>query len=275
MNYISILLLFFVISCSHKEKLPEVRPTPTPTPVVIDLKEVVDCQGATIKGPVKVHNKDGYIIRNCKIVGYKGSGDPTGIDVRKSKNVLIENNDISEIKSSANAHGILVHHSKGIKILNNKLHDLELGKSEAISMHGEDFLIEGNEIWNHNNIGIDVMGCEGDGPGKNGKVYRNHVHAQKNGKRHAAGIYCDCCFQVEFSYNTVDGAEMGIEISSEKSTPSKDVKVMGNTLKNNRVVGLKVGAGAGVKQCFLYDNTFYGNKKDYIDEGASDCVAPR
>lgn len=278
---LSLIIFILLSSCSHKDDIHEFppEPTPTPTPVVIDLKEVKDCQGATVKGPIQVFNKNGYVIRNCKIVGADTiDGDTIGIDVRDSENVLIENNHFSKIgnEKTAQGHCVRVFDSSRVDIKNNVAEGNFMGRSECISHHGTDSEISGNTLIGNTNIGIDALGAEGNGLGSRLKIIGNIIKDQKNGKRHAAGIYCDCCKDSVIEGNTVDNAELGIEVSCEiKKHMAENVKVMGNTIKNSRVIGLKVGAGYGVKGCLLYDNNIAENKKPYVDEGNSDCVAPK
>lgn len=280
-----LIILAILASCAHKTPdAPD--PTPTPPPTTTETgREVLDCKGGTIRGPVKVYKKNGYTVQNCKIVGFEGDGDPIGIDVKRSKDVLIQNNDISEInETDGNAHIVLVENSDSVRLISNTLHHSLLGSSEALSYHSLNGEIRGNKIHSINNIGIDVMGCEeGRGPGKSVVIAENHVYdigatPKYVTRKSPANIYVDCGFDVLIEKNIVENGDVGIEIGSEKSKKSENIKVFDNVIRKNRKIGLKVGTGAGVKGCQIRGNDITDNEENYRDEGKksgrSDCVAP-
>ena len=268
------LILLFLVACF---KTPPLPPLPTPivtvTPVIESGIQVIDGQGKTVLGPLEVIDKKNVLIKNFNIVGFRGKGDPAGIRILRSQNVTVDNVSVSKIESQDQAHCILVENSQGVKILNSKFFEMKIGSSECLSMHGEDFLIEGNEIYNINNIGIDVMGCEsGRGPGRNGIIRNNFVHhigytAEYKTRKSPAGIYIDCGIGILIEGNTVSDSIVGIEVGSEHEKPSENIRVINNKMLNNQKIGLKLNSGQTTKNLVKSGNVMTGNgEADLLDE---------
>jgi hypothetical protein len=194
-------------------------------------------------------------------------------------------------------HGIEIKSNSSNPIANvivrgNKIHDLHLGQSEAltISNNVNDFAVTDNEIYDVDNIGIDIAGFQ-DGKrlaATKGKVISNRIY-KSNAKDNPgqlktypwiAGIYIDGGRGLDLGEgalrverNVVYDYGFGIEIGTEKSGEKVDnVVVEQNLIFKNWIVGIGVGHNDSnqksyVENCILRNNTLYQNHRSGDDAG--------
>ncbi len=170
-----------------------------------------------------------------------------------------------------NAHGIAVYGTSatapttGVVIRGNEVDHLTLGSSEALVLNGniDGFEISDNNIHDVNNIAIDVIGFEETIPGearwsdvnraRNGSITGNTVRKVRSEGNPAywedgewcncaGGIYIDGAKGILIADNTIDEADLGIEIASEwPQGRANGITVTGNTVTRCRYVGLAIG----------------------------------
>ncbi len=246
---------------------------------------IMDFQGVdTSGGAIRIENRKNITVSGFEIKNITGKYTPTAIAVDgTSQNIRILNNDIHHVDNNSNAHAISVYGRKStpiqnIEIAGNKVHDLKLGSSEAIVVNGnvDGFKITDNQVYNSNNIGIDIIGGERVGAGndraRNGLVARNNVYnisAAENPKYRspsAAGIYVDGGIDIRIENNKVENSDYGIEIASErKGMNAERITVRNNELTRNRLAGISLGGGnssnGGITDSVIENNRLSGNKR--------------
>ncbi len=230
----------------------------------------------------------GFEIRNLN-AGGNPDAFPAGIWIRgRGDHLEILNNVIHHIEnrcSQCGAHGIAVYGRDpeasihDLLIDGNELRDCQLGWSEALALNGnvEAFVISNNVIHDHDNIGVDLIGYEGENPdpaldrARNGVVAGNLIYRVSTadnpaygGERSAAGIYVDGGTQITIERNIIHDADIGIELASEHAGRSTDhIIVRNNFVYNNTQAGLALGgydSGRGsTEYCVIVHNTFYAN----------------
>jgi len=169
----------------------------------------------------------------------------------------------------------------------NKIHDLHLEQSEALTISNNiyDFVVEDNEIYDVDNIGIDIAGFQDHTKfaATKGKVISNRVYksnsmsnpGQLKSPRWIAGIYIDGGRGLDLTgdailieRNVVYDYGFGIEIGSEKSGKKvENIIVRDNLIFGNWLVGISVGHDSDdqqsyVESCLVSNNTLYENKLD-------------
>jgi hypothetical protein len=214
-----------------------------------------------------------------------------------STNVTIADNYINTIGMNyetchcyGNSHAINVksyssQKIENVQIIKNKISNMHLGRSEAITINGNvsNFSLEGNEITNIDNIGIDIGGFqENDKDGNplnyqaNGKILQNtlftnaELFQQNPGQKSywIAGIYIDGGKDVFISRNYVTSFGFGIVVASEKCEKSVDnIIVSNNLLAQNVINGISVGHGLEVdeKQKVENDQRSFANSVSLIN----------
>lgn len=220
---------------------------------------------------------------------------PAGILVRgNSKNISIINNEIHHIANThekGNAHGILIYGNNPMPISNitierNKLHHLTVGKSESLTLNGnvDGFKIIGNQLYDNNNIGIDIAGYYGACPeagctdyARNGEIAYNTVLRHSSlyniayyGKNSSAGVYIDGGKNVLIHHNHIAYNNFGISIASEQEGGSaQNIIVMNNVIVSNDKAGVIIGGSdsdnGGAFNIALKKNHFFHN--DRLQEG--------
>jgi hypothetical protein len=176
---------------------------------------------------------------------------------------------------------------RGLKITDNEVDHLVLGASESVVVNGnvDSWEITGNYIHHNNNIGIDAIGYEETigGPARytdvnrarNGIIADNTVtdivskgnpsYWEDGGWCNCAdGIYIDGGGSIEVKDNTVERADIGIEVAAENSRgKTNDVSVTSNNVTASKYVGLAIGGYDPRRgEAFdvrVSDNTFRGN----------------
>lgn len=279
------------------EKYPAVVKNYLNDEVIIDGSKSIVNDDTSILELENISNIEisGLTIRN--LTSYSESV-PSGIFITgNSHNIRIINNNIYAIKnlseaSMRNAHGIAVygnskHTIKKLSILRNKVHSNILGSSEAVAINGnvQDFHITENEVFDNDNIGIDIIGYEGvcdveklDEP-RYGKITGNSVYNNRTdnnpsyyGDKSCAGIYIDGATFNLIEDNKVYNNNFGIEIGVENL--GHDVygnTVSGNSIYYNDIAGLLIGGyqeklGYGRENKIL-GNTIYHNQIKSKDGG--------
>lgn len=212
--------------------------------------------------------------------------------------------------SCGHAHGITVNSVDGnhrihtIFVERNKLTELRLGESEAVSINNnvQDFRVLNNEIWDIDNIGIDITGKhDSQFQAKKGVVSGNRIYGLKGALElkgqnwsypFVAGIYVDggtgtsWAESITVNDNTVSDFGIGISVGSENDYCDKHAKecthvltefirIEGNTLSRNRVYGVGIGKDSLDQNSHTWNvkiinNKLFGNNVDPNEEGYSD-----
>jgi hypothetical protein len=230
-------------------------------------------------------------IRGFEITGYRSEASghvPIGIlvtgaadHIRLAGNVVRDMGTTFEGRNGGDAHGIAVFGSAGdhpieeVEIVDNELANLTLGSSEALVVNGnvKDFRIEGNEVHDTNNIGIDVIGFEGTAPdptvdqARDGIVRGNEVWNVDSygnpayGKdRSADGIYVDGGRDILVEGNTIHDVNIGIELASEHAGRStRNVTARNNLVYDSTAIGIAIGGydrrRGSTEDCIIVNNT--------------------
>lgn len=249
-----------------------------------DGKAVLDLAGRSVNGAaINISDRKNVTIDGFEIRNVRGGETPTAIRVNgSSDNIKIINNDIHHVESSSNAHAIGVFGTKAtplknITIANNKVHDLKLGQSEAVVLNGnvDGFKITGNNIYNTDNIAIDIIGGEGVGKAgidraRNGLISRNTIRNVDSlfnptyGERSAAAIYVDGGKNVVIEDNNIQKSNYGIELASERRDwNTEGITVRRNTISGTELAGISLGGGSprngGVIDSIVENNDLRGN----------------
>lgn len=249
-------------------------------------------------GVVKLSNVSNIEVKGFKITAAEETTTdrtPIGVYVEGAgENIILSDLEVYEIKNthaSGDAHGILVRGNQikpisNIKVLNSIIRDSILGSSEALALNGNvtDFVISGNNIFNNNNIGIDIIGYEGTcsqcspelDRARSGVIADNKVHGNSSlgnpaygaGDRAAVGIYVDGGKGITIERNEVFDNDFGIELASEKvgSFYADNIIVRSNVIYENFNSGIAIGGYSatrnGCRNCDIVHNTFYNNDAD-------------
>lgn len=250
-----------------------------------DGKAILDLSGKQIsEGAIQIKNRSNVTISGFEIRNVAGGDTPTGIHVEGAgNNIRILNCDIHHVSSNKNAHAINVVGTsstpiKGLVIDGNKIHDLKLGSSEAVTINGnvDGFRVTNNDVYNANNIGIDITGGYRVAPtefdrARNGLIADNRVRnidSRNNpaykGSMAAGGIYVDGGSDVTIERNTVTNSNYGIELAAErKNWNTTNITVRNNVLVENHMAGLSMGgansSNGGVTGSLVENNRFIRN----------------
>ncbi len=237
----------------------------------------------------------GLEVRN--FVQSSGQAFPIGILVWGSSGyVEIRNNNVHNIENSCSrcgAHGIGIYGTSSSSINHliidgNNVHDNKLGWSESLVVNGnvDGWTISNNTVHDNDNIGIDAIGYEGTcancgdlDRARNGSIVKNHVYnidskpnPAYHGQRSADGIYVDGGTSIVIERNTVDHANIGIELASEHSGKTTSyITARSNFVSASQTAGFAMG-GYDTKRgstiyCTVVNNTFYNNDTDHNGYG--------
>jgi hypothetical protein len=282
------------------EQRVEIRTSGTPgRPITFAAApgERVVLDGSSLEVPagqnamIVVDSRRFVTIRGFEITGYRSdvSGHvPIGIlvtgaadHIRLAGNVVRDMGTTFEGRNGGDAHGIAVFGSAGdhpieeVEIVDNELANLTLGSSEALVVNGnvKDFRIEGNEVHDTNNIGIDVIGFEGTAPdptvdqARDGIVRGNVVwnvdsygNPAYGNDRSADGIYVDGGRDILVEGNTVHDVNIGIELASEHAGRStRNVTARNNLVYDSTAIGIAIGGydrrRGSTEDCVIVNNT--------------------
>lgn len=183
------------------------------------------------------------------------------------RNLIIQNNEFTNLNGNAlykdsggyNASGIVIYGnqervSKNILITGNKFHDMNCGRSEAITVTGyvtEVDIIE-NDVKDIENIGIDVVGGYKANSNPN-YDYARYVYVAGNTIDNAVstiayngGIYVDGAQGVLVERNMVSNCPYGISIDQEiyvgdEKYTAQDIIISSNYFINNTIGEIRLG----------------------------------
>ncbi|MFK7895290.1 MAG: right-handed parallel beta-helix repeat-containing protein [Myxococcota bacterium] len=240
----------------------------------------------------------GFEIRNY--AASSGNDFPAGIWLRgQSESVEIRANEVHAIENNGcgdcGAHGIGVYGTTASGSINNVLiegntvRDCVLGWSEALVLNGnvENFIVSNNTVHDNNNIGIDMIGFEGECVGcpddldqaRDGVVADNLVYnidsfgnPAYGTDRSADGIYVDGGTRIVIERNIVHHANIGIEIASEHAgKATSEITVRNNFVYASNTTGFAMGGydtnRGSTEDCVVAHNTFYENDTDSTGSG--------
>ena len=221
--------------------------------------------GAVISGGstgITIAGKKFIAISGLTVSNISGGNTPTGIKVSgASSHISLTKNVVKQVTSSSNAHAISFYGTASQPLNNlfidsNEVMQNRLGQSEALVLNGnvELFQISNNKVHDNDNIGIDIIGYEGNGPrgkdfARKGFILNNQVWNNSSGKnstyggeRSAGGIYVDGGRGIEISGNKVTNCDIGIELASEHAgTSTSGIIVKNNDLSNSYQGNLMMG----------------------------------
>ena len=237
-------------------------------------------------------DSEGFVaIEGFEITSYRSAASghvPVGIlvigaanDVRLEGNLIHDMGTTFEGRNGGDAHGIGVFGTtadrpiEDVEIVDNELADLTLGTSEALVVNGnvKDFLIEGNRVHDTNNIGIDVIGFEGNAPdptvdqARDGIVRGNTVwnvdsygNPGYGNDRSADGIYVDGGRDILIEGNVIHDVNIGIEMASEHAGRStRNITVRNNLVYDATAIGIAIGGydrrRGATEDCVIVNNT--------------------
>ena len=245
--------------------------------------------GAIIDGTGKGELGIAIVNRNyIKVIGlevqnFKGSGTPIGISIEGSSgNLEIRNNKVHNIENAnGNAHGIAFYGTSAtpisaITVDANEIYNCKLGQSESMVLNGNvtNFTVSNNVVHDNDNIGIDFIGFEGNGPAdqdqaRSGVCAGNHVYSISSatnptygGERSADGIYVDGGKDIVIERNIVDNCDIGIEIASEhggKTTSGITVRsnFVSRSYQGNIMSGGYAANRGNAADIFIVNNTLF------------------
>ncbi len=191
--------------------------------------------------------------------------------------------------SSKNSQPFIVYGRSSVAIQNINIHDCEFhdnvtGFSEVCSFNSniDGFSATNNIIHDNTNIGIDVIGFEGENSNtsidqaRNGTIANNTFYENQSPYAEGASIYVDGGKSVLIERNLIHDGDYGIEISAENDPSSiayetQDITVRNNLIYNCRSAGLKIGNYKGkLQNALVVNNTcFYNNRGGKRDGDAS------
>lgn len=221
--------------------------------------KMIDAQGILIEGA-----GDGLYLYNNKVSEINFSSNPNAV-----------------VTEQTNAQGIIVYGRNGsdaitdLRINYNEVFDCILGYSEAFAINGnvDGWEVIGNLVHDNTNIGIDIIGHEGEAPAndqaRNGIVKDNTVYNCLATYATSGGIYVDGGRDIVIENNTSYNNGYGIEIGCEnQDKTTSNITVRNNIVYNNEVAGLSLGGfdyptTGKVVDCTVTGNTFYQN--DFSD----------
>lgn len=262
-------------------------------------------EGAVMSGS----SGDAFYLENCSYVKIRGleiTGYDQGIEVAEnSDSIYIENNYLHHIGDSSNSLVVYVHGgdtidpNENIFVLNNEMSYNTTGNSEVLTINGnvDGFLIQGNHVHHNNNIGIDVIGFEGNGPdgydqARNGIISDNIVEfisteggdgfdrnpTYDKNDYSADGIYVDGGKNIIIERNIVRDCDLGIELASEHSGENtENIIVRNNFVANSYQGNITMGGWKSSKgnavNIEIYNNTTYnGNDAEILVQHNSSNV---
>ncbi|HMD68873.1 MAG TPA: right-handed parallel beta-helix repeat-containing protein [Chitinivibrionales bacterium] len=245
--------------------------------------------GAIVDGTGKGELGISIASRNyIKVIGmevrnFSGTNTPIGISVEgSSSNLEIRNNKVHNIENdNGNAHGIAFYGTSATPISavivdSNEVDSCKLGQSESMVLNGNvtDFTVTNNAVHDNDNIGIDFIGFEGNGPAgqdqaRSGVCAGNRVYNISSatnptygGDRSADGIYVDGGMDIVIERNIVDNCDIGIEVASEhggKTTSGITVRsnFVSRSYQGNIMSGGYAASKGNADSIVIVNNTLY------------------
>jgi hypothetical protein len=245
--------------------------------------------GAIIDGTGKgelgiaVVNRNYIKVMGLEVQNFTGTGTPIGISIEgSSSNLELRNNKVHNIENAnGNAHGIAFYGTSATPISavivdGNEIYNCKLGQSESMVLNGNvtNFTVSNNVVHDNDNIGIDFIGFEGNGPAdqdqaRSGVCTGNHVYSISSatnptygGERSADGIYVDGGKDIVIERNIVDNCDIGIEIASEhggKTTSGITVRsnFVSRSYQGNIMSGGYAANRGNAANIFIVNNTLF------------------
>lgn len=268
-----------------------------PISVVAETGEQPVLDGSELDVPagqsamVAIDGQHDVVVEGLEITGYRSdvSGEvPIGVFVTgESRDIRLADLTIHDLgttfqgRNGGDAHGIAVYGTSslqpisGVEVVDSELYDLSLGSSEALVLNGnvQGFLVEGNQVHDTNNIGIDVIGFEGTASdpsvdqARDGTIRGNQVwNIDSRGNpaygddRSADGIYVDGGRDVLIEGNVIHDVNIGIELASEHADrATRNIIVRNNLVYDTTAIGLAIGGydrrRGSTESCTLVNNT--------------------
>jgi hypothetical protein len=241
--------------------------------------EAVVLDGSSLEVPeeqsamISIDSQHDLVVRGFEITGYSSDASghvPIGILVTgAADHIRLEGNVVHDMgttfhgRTGGDAHGIGVfgttvdHPIDDVEIVDNQLSNLTLGSSEALVVNGNvtNFLIQGNQVHDTNNIGIDVIGFEGtasdpmvdqarDGVVRGNTVWNidSYGNPAYGHDRSADGIYVDGGRDLLIEGNVVHDVNIGLEIASEHGgRAARNVTARNNVIYDATAIGVAIG----------------------------------
>jgi hypothetical protein len=245
--------------------------------------------GAIIDGTGKgelgiaIANRNYIKVIGMEVQNFKGNGTPIGISIEgSSSNLELRDNKVHNIENAnGNAHGIAFYGTSATPISNitvdgNEIYNCKLGQSESMVLNGNvaNFTVTNNVVHDNDNIGIDFIGFEGNGPtdqdqARSGACVGNHVYnicsatnPTYGGERSADGIYVDGGKDIIIERNIVDNCDIGIEVASEhggKTTSGITVRsnFVSRSYQGNIMSGGYAANRGNAANIVIVNNTLY------------------
>jgi len=254
--------------------------------------------------PLVTIGASNVVLQGFEIANYATTSSnsvPAGIWILSPlSHVLVQSNKVhnittSESSTSCNAHGVACYGrsntaTSDINIVGNEVYNCKLGQSETVVINGnvDGWVVANNNIHDNDNIGIDAIGYEGNGPttatdtARNGWIFGNTVknissanNATYGGDTSADGIYVDGGNHILIERNIVDKCDIGIECASEHAGKATD----SITVRDNFVsrcgwtnfamggyasTGSSSGGGAATNIVLVNNTSYQGNSAEVI-----------
>jgi hypothetical protein len=219
------------------------------------------------------------VIEGLKIEGIDAGDEGLFGIVVEGKNIryitICRNEIYNFFVDNGDAHAIAVYGTGGtaknavkhVTVSDNTVHDMRTGSSESIALNGNVYRwqIVRNDIYDINNIAIDVIGGEGTAPTrktKNGRIlpgkydaarygyiednFVENLHttdnpAYDNTESWAAAIYIDGGHHIRIRDNVVVDSAWGYEIGAENCIVTRHITMYGNSAENDGFGDLVLG----------------------------------
>jgi hypothetical protein len=203
--------------------------------------------------------------------------------------IEIRNNHIHNIvttvkTSSGDAFGLAVYGTATTPISNliidgNELDHLTTGYSESLAVNGnvQNWQVTHNRVHDNNNIGIVAIGFENTAPttsldqARNGWIAGNTVYnissttnPAYNYQPSADGIYVDGGTHITIEQNSVQAADVGIELASEHfGHDTSYITARDNLVLDSTIAGISIGGYSssmgGTDHCNIVNNSLFEN----------------
>jgi hypothetical protein len=245
---------------------------------------ILDGTGLNADEMIALVSKSYVRVAGFEVRNLRKSGTPIGISVSGAgDHIEIRHNHVHNIENAAgNAHGIAVYGTAGTPISHllldgNEIDACKLGQSESMVLNGNvaDFIVSNNVVHDNDNIGIDFIGFEGNGPAgqdqaRNGLCSGNHVYGISSaanptygGERSADGIYVDGGRDIVIERNIVADCDIAFEVASEhQGKTTGNITVRDNFASRSYQGDIMCGGYAADKgnaeNIIIAGNTTYG-----------------
>jgi hypothetical protein len=250
---------------------------------------IIDGEGGGNIG-ISVEDQSYIAIIGLTVQGFRGDDVPTGIAVSGSAHHIdVRNNLVHHIENRQDAHGISFYGRKetpmsDLFIDGNEIRDCILGSSESMVLNGNvtRFVVSNNKVHDNDNIGIDFIGFEGQGPDgqdqvRDGICVDNIVYnidsgnnPAYNGEHSAGGIYVDGGRDIVIERNKVSKSDIGIEVASEHGGRStSNITVRNNFVSdsyqgNIMMGGYDAGRGSANNIVVVHNTLFHGGSGEIV-----------